>query len=193
MQSNASAQVQNSGVPTASSILITGTSTEGQILTGSYTYADPNNFAEASSTYHWLEATSSSGTYVSIVGATGLTYTLLSSDVSKYLEFRVLPIASVPPTTGTSTYSSPTQAIAPDSYPVASSVMIVGNPSLGQTLTGSYVYSDAGSHAESGSQYEWLSATTATGTYSAIIGATSLTYTVATSDVGTYLEFQVTP
>jgi hypothetical protein len=127
------------------------------------------------------------------VGATAKTYTLLSSDVGKYVEFRVIPVASVPPTTGTSTYSGPTAQIPPDSYPVASSVMITGNSTIGQILTGSYVYSDAGSHAESGSQYVWLSATTATGTYSPITGATSLTYTVSSTDAGTYIKFQVTP
>lgn len=193
VQSNASSQIQNSGIPTASSVQISGTSTEGQVLTGSYTYADPNSFAEGSSTYHWLEATSSNGTYTSITGATNLTYTLLPSDVGKYLEFRVIPIAAVPPATGTSTYSSPTSLIAPDSYPVASSLMIVGNPTVGQVLTGSYVYSDTGSHAESGSQYEWLSSPNATGTYSPISGATSLTYTVSSTDALTYLKFQVTP
>ena len=193
VQSNATAQIQNSGVPTASSVLISGTSTEGQILTGSYAYADPNSFAEGSSTFHWLEATSSTGTYAGITGATAKTYTLLSSDVGKYLEFRVIPVASVPPTTGTSTYSNPTSVSAPDSYPAASSVSISGSPTVGQLLTGSYAYSDAGNHAELGSVYAWLEASNASGTYNPISGATSLTYTLQSSDAGNYLEFEVTP
>jgi hypothetical protein len=193
VQSNASTQVQNSGVPTASSVTITGTSTEGQTLTGNYTYGDPNNFAESSSTYHWLESATASGTYANITGATSKTYTLLSSDVGKYIEFRVTPMASVPPTTGSAVSSAPTGAIAPSSIPVASSVTISGAATVGQTLTGSYVYSDTGGHPEASSTYEWLEASTSLGAYTPINGATSLTYVPTSTDAGDYLEFQVTP
>jgi len=64
---------------------------------------------------------------------------------------------------------------------------------VGQTLTGSYTYSDTGGHAESGSTYAWFSSSNASGTYSPISGANAITYSATSSDVGNWLKFQVTP
>jgi hypothetical protein len=186
-------EVQNSGPPTAPSVTILGTATEGDTLTGTSTYADPNNFAQGSSTYHWLEATSSNGTYASITGATNLTYTLQSSDVGNYLEFRVIPVSVAPPTTGTSTYSTSVGPILPDSYPVASTPAISGSLNVGSLLTGSYAYSDAGSHAQASSTFQWFESPTISGTYASIPGATASTYILQSSDLSDYLEFRVTP
>ena len=79
--------------------------------------------------------------------------------------------------------------------PVASNVIIV-EPTLarvGQTITGDYEYSDPDSDSEGTSTYRWLSCSTENGTYAAISGATSLSYTVQSSDANKYLKFEVTP
>ena len=79
--------------------------------------------------------------------------------------------------------------------PVASNVIIV-EPTLarvGQTITGDYDYSDPDSDSEGSSTYRWLSCSTENGTYAAISGATSLSYTVQSSDANKYLKFEVTP
>ena len=78
--------------------------------------------------------------------------------------------------------------------PTASSVSVSGPARTGQTLTGTYTYSDPDSDTESGSTYQWYlaedeSCTSAT----PISGATSTTYTVAASCVTYYIAFEVTP
>ena len=74
----------------------------------------------------------------------------------------------------------------------------IDNPSftkIGQTLVGSYVYSDADGDPEGASQMVWLRSTTAdpNGAYVSISGATGSTYTLGSHDLGRFIKFQVTP
>ncbi|MDP4094391.1 MAG: glycosyl hydrolase family 18 protein [Bacillota bacterium] len=77
--------------------------------------------------------------------------------------------------------------------PTASNVTISGSCTAGQTLTGNYTYSDASGVPQGTSTYKWLYSTELNGTYYAISGATSKTYTLKSSDAGHYIKFQVTP
>jgi hypothetical protein len=77
--------------------------------------------------------------------------------------------------------------------PAASNVAISGIAQVGQTLTGSYTYTDAESDLEGTSAFRWLSSSTETGTYNAITGATALTYVLQASDENQYIKFEVTP
>mgnify|MGYP001263521003 CR=1 FL=1 len=95
---------------------------------------------------------------------------------------------SNPSSTDTATPISPAPAA-----PTATSVAISGTAAVGELLTGTYTYIDANANSESGSTYRWLSSDSAGGTYTAIIGATSITYTVDEDDIGKYLKFEVTP
>lgn len=92
--------------PTASNVTITGDPTVGQILTGSYTYADINGDPEGTSTFRWLRDG------VAIDGAINTTYTLVTADEGKQIIFEVTPVSTVAPTTGTAVQSSPTAAVA---------------------------------------------------------------------------------
>ena len=160
--------------PTASAVTFSGTSTAGQTLTGSYTYADADNNVEGSSTYRWLR------NGVAISGATATTYVLTAADVGKTLTFAVTPVAATGTTTGTEVLSN----VAP----TASAVTLSGTPTAGQTLTGSYTYADADNDVEGTSTYRWLRNGVA------ISGATASTYVLLTgADVGTTLTFAVTP
>ena len=84
--------------PTASSVSIVddngGTFVEGDSLTGNYTYADTNGDVEGTSTFRWLRAG------VAISGATSISYTLVTADVSQPISFEVTPIAATGTTTG---------------------------------------------------------------------------------------------
>ncbi len=73
--------------------------------------------------------------------------------------------------------------------PVASDVVITGLPipQVGQTLTGSYTYTDADSDPEGASTFQWKRGG------DIITGATSLQYTPVADDVGHGLTFCVTP
>lgn len=78
--------------------------------------------------------------------------------------------------------------------PVASSVSVSGTLQVGETLTGSYTYSDADSDSESGSTFKWYRSDDAIGTNKiAISGATSTTYALAAADSGKYISFEVIP
>lgn len=81
--------------------------------------------------------------------------------------------------------------------PTATNVQI-DNPSqtkVGQTLIGSYIFSDADSDLEGSSEYVWLRSTTTDyyGSYAPVAGATSSTYTLTSSDINRFLKFAVTP
>jgi hypothetical protein len=80
--------------------------------------------------------------------------------------------------------------------PYATDVAIT-NPTcakVGQTLTGTYTFNDDDTgDSEASSTFRWLRAESAAGSYTAISGATSQTYTVQSADTGKYLKFEVTP
>ena len=101
--SAATAVVAGVGVPAApiaSSVAISGLTQVGQVLTGNYTYADPNNDPQGASIFRWLRGG------VAIVGATAKTYTLVAADQGKAITFEVTPVSTVVPTTGTPVVSA---------------------------------------------------------------------------------------
>jgi hypothetical protein len=92
--------------PTATSISTSGFQTLYEQLSGTYSYVDPNANAEGTTTFRWLRADSSGGTYSAIAGATSATYVLGPADSGKYIKFEVTAVSTVSPTTGTPTLSS---------------------------------------------------------------------------------------
>ncbi len=78
--------------------------------------------------------------------------------------------------------------------PVASNVSISGTTEVGQTLTGSYSYTDAESDIEGVSSYTWLRSDDSNGLNKTIItGQTGQTYTLTTGDLNKYISFLVVP
>jgi hypothetical protein len=108
-------------VPTASDVAITitndvdplGAASIGDLLTGSYTYADTEDDAEGISTYRWLRDG------VEIPGAIALTYTVAADDIATNLRFEVTPVAETGASPGT---------------PVQSADLLIDN--VGPTITG---------------------------------------------------------
>ncbi len=81
--------------PSASAVVQTGNPMAGMVLLGDYQYADPENDPEGTSVYQWYRADDASGlNEVPVAGATGMTYTIQSADIDKYLRFSVIPVAS---------------------------------------------------------------------------------------------------
>ena len=69
---------------------------------------------------------------------------------------------------------------------------IRGNETEGTTLQGNYTYYDVcGSHAESGTVFQWYRSDTKDGEYTVIPDADSCTYTLTDEDVGKYIVFEV--
>ncbi|MDD2230940.1 MAG: hypothetical protein PHY48_16250 [Candidatus Cloacimonetes bacterium] len=155
---------------------ITGTTTVGSVLT-----AGALTPSGATASYQWQSSTTSNGTYTNISGATSSTYTLVSSDLNKYLKVVA---------TGTGTYNSTqTSAASAQIAPISltSIAAITGTTTVGSVLT-------AGALAPSGAtaSYQWQSATTAGGTYTNISGATGSTYMLVSGDGGKYLKVVAT-
>lgn len=75
--------------------------------------------------------------------------------------------------------------------PSAQNVSFSGSLNTGETLTGSYTYSDAESDSEGVSIFAWYRATDVSGSDAVVIpGATQSTYTLQESDAG-YIAFSV--
>ena len=173
-----------SAPPTASSVTVSGTSQVGQVLSGSYTYADVNKDPQGTSTFRWLRSGAA------ITGATASSYTLVSADQGQSIRFEVTPVAKVAPTTGTPVASPPTAVVAgvgTPAAPTASSVTVSGSAQVGQVLTGSYSYNDSNNDPQGTSTMRWLR------NGAAIASATASTYTLVSADQGTSLTFEVTP
>ena len=71
--------------------------------------------------------------------------------------------------------------------PMATALSIDGVAELGQTLTGSYSYSDAEGDLEGASTYRWLR------NGAEIAGATTTSYVLTIDDLGAEISFEVTP
>ena len=76
--------------------------------------------------------------------------------------------------------------------PEAVDVTFTGTPQTGQTLTGSYTFTDAENNTESGSVLAWQSSADNTFTAPSVAG-TGATYTVVAADEGNWIRFCVIP
>ncbi len=78
----------------------------------------------------------------------------------------------------------------PNTPPSASSASVEGNIVIGETLSGSYSYSDTDGDAESGSTFQWNHADDTAGSNSTVVSSAS-NYTLTVDDL--YVQFCVTP
>ncbi|RUT30520.1 hypothetical protein EJP77_11840 [Paenibacillus zeisoli] len=184
--------------PSAANVRITGQTYIGQTLTGSYAYEDVNGDEESGSTYQWYRSDDSSMTlnHTLIAGATAKTYTLQTEDVGKYISFEVTPKTETAPTAGTAVESAATaKVILAPAAPEAAHVSVAGNAVQGQTLTGSYTYSDVNGDVESGSTYQWYRSDDPAHLlkHTAITNANSKEYILQAGDIGKYISFEVVP
>ena len=161
--------------PVTSIGTINGTATVDSLLTaGTLTPAD------ATVTYQWMRATTLTGSYTTIVGATENTYQLTLDDLSKYIKVTA---------NGSGNYSGTVTSIA--AGPVKSSIKgigeITGTTQVYSTLT-------AGDVSPSGATvtYQWAQSDAKDGIYTNIIGATKKAYTLTTANLNKYIRVTVT-
>jgi hypothetical protein len=168
--------------PVASSVSISGSLFVGEVLSGNYIYSDIDGDAEGQSLYRWLTDVGP------IPGAAARTYVVAQEDLGANIRFEVTPVAQTGNLVGAAVESAQVGPVqAPNAAPVASSVSIAGTAVEGELLTGVYTYSDEDGDPEGASRYRWLN------DGGAIPGATSLTYQVASADIGQTLRFEITP
>ncbi|MGB8891012.1 MAG: IPT/TIG domain-containing protein, partial [Methanoregula sp.] len=128
--------------------------------------------AGAIATYQWEYSSTSGGPYTNISGATASTFSVTSGYVSDYIEVAAAGSGGY---SGTVT-SAPVGPVSAE--PLTAIGAITGTAQVGSILT-------AGSISPSGATvtYQWEYSTTSGGTYTAIPGATSSTYTMASAYV----------
>ncbi|MCO4174555.1 hypothetical protein K8D10_22695, partial [Aeromonas veronii] len=126
-----------------------------------------------------------------IVGANTKSYTLVAEDEGTAIKFEVTPEAATgTPTTGTAVQSTETSLVRPlaGQAPVAANVAIDNpTPTVGDTLAGTYDYSDADGDLEGASTFKWYR------NGSEIVGANTQSYTLVVADQGKAIKFEVTP
>jgi uncharacterized delta-60 repeat protein len=174
--SAASAAVDNINDAPAGSVTITGTATQGQVLSASNTLADLDGIPSTGAgavTYQWL------ANGVNIGGATNSTLTLTQAQVGKAISVK----ASYTDQQGTaeSVTSSATAAVANINDAPTGSVTITGTATQGQVLTASNTLVDLDGIPSIGAgavAYQWLANGVNIG------GATNSTLTLTQAQVG---------
>jgi PKD repeat protein len=166
---------------------IVGTAVQGQSLTadpGSWSGVQPITYG-----YQWRRCDSAGAGCVSILGATGKTYTLSSADAGSTLRVRVVATNSAGSGSATSAATAVVQA-APVAPSNTSPPTIAGTALEGQTLT-----ADPGSWSGTepiGYGYQWQRCDSGGGSCGGISGATAISYVLRSADVGSTIRVQVT-
>lgn len=171
---------QDTGDATAT---LSGTPTEGQVLTATFNDDDPDG-AATGITYQWFR--DPSGTNTSIGGATANTYTLVNADVGFVVRCRV----QYTDANGTSEtiYTANSAAIAAIDSGDATATL-GGSTTVGQNATCTFNDNDPDG-AASGVAYQWFR--DPAGTNTSIGGATNSTYTLQAADEGFTVRCRVT-
>ncbi len=178
----------SNAAPTATGVSITGTAAVGQILTGTYTYADAENDAEGTSTLKWYIAIDSGKLAV----GTGLTYTPTVADIGSFLYFEVTPVATGGTTPGKAVMSAGVKVtgLAPgySSTPAPGSTIInVGSASVGASVSKPLSVSETGTAELKVTKIE------ITGINAADFSVTPATLTIADGGAAQDLTIKCTP
>ncbi len=80
--------------PVATNVTLTGDVEPGAIVTGTYTFNDPDGDAEGNSLYQWYVATNAEGSdALKILGEKSIDYTITNEMDNKYIAFEVTPVS----------------------------------------------------------------------------------------------------
>ena len=165
---------------------VSGTTTQGQTLTasnGSWSNS-PSSYS-----YQWQDCNSSGGSCSNIAGATSSSYTVAVSDVNH----TIVVVVTARNAGGSASASSAATSLVPTPTPVNTAPpTISGTAADGDTLTAS-----PGSWANCGSgactfAYQWKDCNSSGTNCTAISGAISASYALASSDVGSTIDVVVT-
>ena len=174
MTSAATVAVASPNNAATGAVSISGTLTQGQMLTASNTLADADGMGTVS--YQWLAGG------VAITGATASTFTLTQAQVGKVIAVK----ASYTDLLGTaeSMTSSASLAVANVNDAVTGSVSLSGTLTQGQLLT-AVTNTLADADGMGTLSYQWLAGGTA------IAGATASTFTLTQAQVGQAISVKV--
>jgi Ca2+-binding RTX toxin-like protein len=168
--------VANANFASTGAVQISGTPTQGAVLTATNNVADPDGID--SSAYQW-QRQNTDGSWSDITNATGVTYALAQDDVG-------LPVRAVLRFTdgdgvNGEVGSTPTVAVNNASFPSSGTVQVSGTPTQGEILTATNNVADPDGIVSS--SYQWQHQLP-DGTWIDIAGATDPAYTLTQNDVG---------
>jgi hypothetical protein len=166
---------------TIGSVTISGTLSPGNQLTATANSVSPSN---ATLTYEWYRASTATGPFTLISGATGRYYSPTAADNGKYIKVSVSGRA-----TGYSlgTKSSDVKLIGTGTCAV-SSVTVTGSHLVGLPETANVSATEACGSVT----YQWYRSVAAASGFSAISGATGQTYVPVEADLNYYLQVEAT-
>lgn len=115
-------------VPVASNLVVSGTIKVGEIVTASYLYSDVDEDLEGASTFTWWRANGQGGAgEAQISGEFGNTYVLAEVDRTKYISFKVTPVALTGESPGVEVHS-PRRGPVYNSHFDVTNVAVLTNP-----------------------------------------------------------------
>jgi hypothetical protein len=168
----------------------------GQTIQGSALTTSDGTWSNSptSYTYQWQDCNTSGAACTNISGATSSTYTLAGSDVGDTLRAVVTATNSGGSAPATSAASAAVTANATPPPPPAAPVNSALPAISGQTIQDSVLTTSNGTWSNSPTSYtyQWQDCNTSGAACTNISGATSSTYTLASSDVGDTLRAVVT-
>ena len=189
--SDASAAVTNTNDLPTGSVAISGSVSEGEMLTADTAgLADDDGLGAFS--YQWQRNTGANGGFENIANATARTYTLGDDDAGQTVRVQVRYTDGQG--TAESVTSDATAEVTNTNDMPTGEVTISGTVTEGETLTAdiSALRDADGLPADAaGYDYQWQRNTGANGGFENIAGATQFTYTLGDADVGRTVQVQV--
>ncbi|MGF1569518.1 MAG: choice-of-anchor L domain-containing protein [Nodosilinea sp.] len=186
--STGSAVVQNVNDAPSGGVTLSGTPTQGEILTANTTtLADEDGLGAL--IYRWESSATGTSGWTLIDGATASTFTLTQAQVGRFLRV-VVSYTDQRGTAENVTSAVTTAAIANVNESPTGGVAIDGTATQGQTLTANTA-TLADVDGLGPFTYRWESSTTGTDGWAAIDGATASTFTLPQGQVGRFLRVVV--
>ena len=174
--------------PMVTEVSVSGTLSEGNTLTGIYSFYQVEGKADGSE-YKWLFSDELSGNYSEIPGATDKEFIVTDEFVDKFIKFEVIP-KTADGLVGTEQLSD---ALLPLLVPTVANITVTGDFSIGGEITGSYNFYDINGDSEGASIFKWYISDSENGTYSEIDGQNGKKLTLTSDMVDKYIKFGVTP
>ncbi|CAM3569910.1 MULTISPECIES: S-layer homology domain-containing protein [Saccharibacillus] len=185
--------VPGNSAPFLTSVKIEGKAAVGQTLHGSYTFNDPDaGDTETNTSFQWY-AIDAKNDRTAIAGATGISYEIAPNNLGSRIEFEVRTNDSRG-LAGAAVSALSSVVKKADLLPFATNVGILGNPEVGQVLTGSYTFNGNG-NGEGRSVLKWyrLESDDTRTEVKNVTESPDKTYRATSADVGKRILFEVTP
>lgn len=176
--------------PQVKEIKLSGEVDAGNTLSVSYRYYQQDGEPQGDTQIQWVYSDQMEDGYQPIPGATGSNYVVSQEYADYFIRVQITP-KNQDGAAG-KTVLSPGYLVK-SARPAAEDVEISGLSAIGETLTGSYRFSDRNGDAEGETTFRWLRASSKDGEYVPIAGATGKSYTLTKDDTDCFLRFAVTP